>query len=308
MKYAIAVLTMISLLIAGCEDEEMVSSGPTPKDPATATRSSVDRFSMTAGNLFVRDATNGLPAANAAINFDVAPFVTVGFGPSGQVVSYYNFDIQPTAPAPIYVLFKDGEATPVTGQLNIINVKPGDMGYNDFWQVTKVTVPADYVANVVTSYDEIVQAGYQIDTLTTIVNCPVVPEGSTASMRVGGGSSGLVMGWYKGEVVFYFSFEEHPLATVGGMVPLSPIYVAFNINPDQPGGGPPSGFLTEPGSDQTHNVVATVPGDAGYSPLWLVNIYDNASFGSVSDLATAQAAPLKAAGAATVNCPIVSVP
>jgi len=39
-----------------------------------------------------------------------------------------------------------------------------------------------------------------------------------------------------------------------------------------------------------------------------VNIYDNASFNAVSDLPSALLAPLKVAGAAIVNCPIVSVP
>ena len=92
------------------------------------------------------------------------------------------------------------------------------------------------------------------------------------------------------------------------MVPTSPIYVMFNINPDQQDGGPGSGFKTEPGTTQTHNVVATLPGDAGYSPLWLVSVLDNAAFDSVTDLASAAAATVLGAGVATVNCPIVSVP
>ena len=64
--------------------------------------------------------------------------------------------------------------------------------------------------------------------------------------------------------------------------------------------------MTETGSMQTHNVVATLPGDAGYSPLWAVSIYDDAAFASVSNLATATAAAHLAAGP-LVNCPIVSV-
>src|SRR5690349_21387737 len=59
---------------------------------------SVDRFSATAGHLMVRDATNGLPAANAAINFDQGPFITKGKGPTGQNVEYYNFDVQTLDP------------------------------------------------------------------------------------------------------------------------------------------------------------------------------------------------------------------
>jgi hypothetical protein len=43
----------------------------------------------------------------------------------------------------------------------------------------------------------------------------------------------------------------------------------------------------------------------GYSPLWAVQIYDNADFASVTDLASAQQAQLLAPDAALVNCPII---
>jgi hypothetical protein len=254
----------------------------------------------------VRDGMNGLPAANVAINFDQAPFITKGFGPAGQVAEYYNFDVQPTAPAPIWVLFRSGETTPVAGQLNIIDKIPGESGYNDFWVVRKVTVPTDYVANSVTSYAEIVALGYTIESTDMIVNCPVVPEGSTATKRLAGESNALVQGWYKDKACFYFSFMEHPL--VGSTVPTSPIYVIFNINPDQPNGGPPSGFMVDGGTDQTHNVLATVPGQAAYSPLWRVSVIDNTDFGSVSDLASAQGATIMAMNVMNVNCPVVNYP
>ncbi len=297
-----AVVLAVSALAIACDDPAA------PQNPETATRALIDRFSSSAGMLFVRDATNGLPAAGQPVNFDQGPFITQGFGPNGEITQYYNFDVQPTAPAPIYVLFREGESAPVSGQLNIVDVIPGDQGYNDFWQVVKVTVPRNYVANGVTSLEEIETAGYGMETTNTIVNCPIVPEGSTATKRLGGGSAGLVQGWYRGQAVFYFAFEERALtSTSGGSVPLSPIYVTFNINPDQPGGGPASGFKTEPGTSQTHNVVATLPANSGYSPLWIVNVYDNADFGSVRNLATAQGARVKGAGVALVNCPVVLI-
>jgi hypothetical protein len=255
----------------------------------------------------VRTASNGLPAANAPIHYDEAPFITQGLGPAGQVVEYYNFDVKPTAPAPIYVLFESGASTPVSGQLNIIDVLPGAAGYNDFWQVMKVTVPTGYVANTVASLAEITTAGYAVTATDMIVNCPVVPAGSTATKRLGGGTPSLIQGWYQDEVVDYFTFDEAMLTTTSaGAVPLSGIYVTFNANPGQANGGPSSGFETEPGSMQTHNVVETVPGDTSYSPLWAVSIYDDADFGSVSNLSTAEAATMVAAGP-NVNCPVVSV-
>jgi len=135
----------------------------------------------------------------------------------------------------------------------------------------------------------------------------VVPDKSKASMRLNGESAALQRAWYRGQVAKFFSFDEAPLAAAGANVPLSPIYVTFNINPGEPNGGPGSGFRTEPGSEQTHNVPFTLPGDPGYSPLWLVAIYDNADFPSVHDRATALKAKVLAPGAATVNCPIVFV-
>ncbi len=291
------VLFLIPSLLVACGDD----GGLLPRDPDTATRAMVDRFSASAGTLMVRDGQNGLPAAGAAVDFDRGPFITTGLAPSGQVTRYYNFDVQPTAPASIYVLARDGQ--PVDGQLNIIDAVPGMVGYNDFWQVVMVEVPDDYVVNSVTSLAAILDLGLAMTTTQTLVNCPVVPEGSTATRRFGGAAAPLHRGWFRDELVTYFTFEEKALT--GAVVPTSDIFVTFNLNPDQPGGGPPSGFRTESGSAQTHNVVATSPSMPGYSPLWSVQIYDNSAFASVRDLATAQQAPVMAADAALVNCPTV---
>jgi hypothetical protein len=281
-----------------------------PLDPATAPKASIDRFSAEAGTLFVRDAGNGLPGPNQPIDFDQGPFITQGLAPDGRSVKYYNFDVQPETTAPIFALFREGEATPVPGQLNIVDVIPGDPGYNDFWHVHKVTVPADYEANSITSVAELMSMGYPIERTDIIVNCPVVPLGSTADLRFTDEDPGLTLGWYKDQVIYYFNFSEGDLTTPAPPqghpdVPVADILVTFNINPDQPGGGPPSGFMTEPGTMQTHNVVDSIPGDPDYSPFWDVDVYDNAAFASVSDLASAQAAPLLATGVALVNCPVV---
>jgi hypothetical protein len=293
-------LLIVTFFLASCDkntDDPIVGV-----NPDTAEKQSIDRFAVGTGMLMVRDATNGLPAANAAINFDQAPFITHGLTAAGSHVSYYNFDVMSTTPAPIFVPMING--VPVDGQLNIIDKIPGDLGYNDFWQVNKVDVPADFVANSITSFSDIVAKGYTVTAMPAIVNCPVVPVGSTASMRVGGGTNGLIRGWYKGKVVSYFTFEEKALT--GTSVPTSPIYVMFNINPDQPNGGPGSGFIAETGTDQTHNVLATVPADAAYSPLWSVNVINNADFNTVSNLSTAQSANIMAMGVALVNCPVAA--
>jgi len=298
-------ITTLSMLICFIVISAVVTA---QADPDTAKDVSIDRFSMEAGHLMVRDESNGLPGPNEPIDFDVEPFITKGLGPDGELISYYNFDVQPTEPAPIYVLFHEGEETPVQDQMNIIDMIPGDEGYNDFWEVQKVTVPMDYVANTVTSYSQIMDAGYTIEETTKLVNCPVVPFGSTATLRLGDESPELTVGWYKGMTVYYFNFLENDLMTnESDMVPTSPIYVTFNINPDMEGGGPGSGFVTDTATGRTHNVTATLPDDASYSPLWWVSVYDNADYDNVGDLASAQAANILAAGVANVNCPVVKI-
>ncbi|MEO8182754.1 MAG: hypothetical protein ABI895_28300 [Deltaproteobacteria bacterium] len=308
-----------ALLLPACSDDNMMDAaddsmtedgmgGTTAVEalnPDTARSVVIDRFSMAAGMLQVRDASNGLPGPGEAVDFDQPPFITRGLGPEGESVRYYNFDVQPTRPAPIYALFREGEGSPVAGQLNIVDVIPGAAGYNDFWRVMRVTVPRDYVANTVTSVDQIQARGFTAQSTDQLVNCPIVPARSTATLRAKPEDRGLVRGWYRGQVVYYFSFSEQALA--GSSVPVAPIYVTFNIDPGAVGGGPASGFRTETGSEQTHNVLAALPGSDGYSPLWSITPYDNDDFATVMDLASARAATILAEGVATVNCPVADI-
>ena len=296
----LAVAAAIAMLALACGDDDVATGPAYDNEP----RAQIDRFSDAAATLFRRSTMPSLPAANTAIDLDVAPFVTRGLGPDGQVVRYYNFDRQPFAPAPIYVLYREGESQPVSGQANIVDAIPGDAGYSDFWRVVRVTVPRGYVANTIRSRTEIVASGYAIEETDAIVNCPIVPEGSHGDE--GDAVDGLTVGWYRNQVVFYFTFGAPLTITQEDEVPFAPIFVTFNVNPDEPNGGPASGFRTEPGTAQTHNVVAAIPGQPGYSPYWAVIPYDNAEFANVVDLAAAQAAP-NFGIAAFVNCPIVFV-
>ena len=157
-----------------------------PLDPQTAPKAMIDRFSPPFATLFDRANVPGLPGPNEPIDFDQGPLITMGLAPDGSHVKYYNFDVLPEQAADIFVLFREGEMMPVTDQLNIVDSIPGDPDYNDFWLVHKVTVPADYVANTITSEDEIIASGYPVEATDTIVNCPIVPDGSTAE-RAGTG-------------------------------------------------------------------------------------------------------------------------
>lgn len=297
-------LACVLLTCTACDN----TTDPLISDAYSAPKATIDRFSDAAGTLFRRSTNAELPAAGEPINFDESPFLTQALGPEGHIVKYYNFDVMPRDPAPLYVFFRQGDNVPLEKQPHIVDVIPGDKGYSDFWQVHKVMVPADYTINSATSLAEIKEAGYPIKATPKIVNCPIVPKGSTASYRYRDDADpGLHHGWYKGKVIYYFIFQEHPLRlTPYGGMPVSDLYVTFNANPDSKNGGFASGFKTEPDDrSQTHNVTATIPADAAYSPLRLVTIYDNADFGDVSDLSSAQEAHILAPHTALVNHPMV---
>ena len=63
-------IVMTVLFFASCKKDAAVIG----KDINTAEKVSVDRFSAVAGHLMVRSATNGMPAANAAVNFSILVF------------------------------------------------------------------------------------------------------------------------------------------------------------------------------------------------------------------------------------------
>jgi len=181
----------------------------------------------------------------------------------GSKTFYYEFGTNTPATgggtginsAPIYVLVTGfdagGNPQVVEGQHNIVDVIPGEAGYSDLWQVTFVTVPADYQANTIKSADALLEAGYEQTPTETYVNCPIVPAGSTLADE----GPELVQGWYKGQEVFYFGFPENRPVT-------APIYVL--VTGFDAGGNP------QPVAGQA-NIVDVVPGDENYSAFWNVN-------------------------------------
>jgi hypothetical protein len=276
-----------------------------PKDADRAPIASVDRYSDNAGTLLMRSKDKRLPAPNQPTDFDKAPLNTLGLSPKGEPALYYHLDVQSTTPAPVYVFYQKGRVEPVAGQLVVIDTLPGEKGYNDFRRVWKVLVPKDYVPNTITDTATLQSAGFNIEKTDKLENMAVVPDGSRARVRFGGGEMVLQRAWYKGQVAKFFLFDEAPLSVTGDDVPVSPIYDGFTINPGDPNGG--DEFHLEPDSVQTHNVVASVPGDADYSPLWLRVVYDSAAWNAVHNLETAVKAKVIPTDPLLINCPIVSI-
>ena len=145
-----------------------------------------------------------------------------------------------------------------------IDVVPGDPGYSDF---------------------------FVLEGTRQVIDCPVVPTGT----RPREGNPTVRELTYRGSKVECLQFGEPLTLDDAGHMPTSPIYVTF---------GSEGGFVREGDTPQTHNVVFSLPGDADYSPLWAVHIYDPRAFPLVHDESTALRARLVKEGP-LVNCPVV---
>ena len=218
-----------------------------------------------------------------------------------QPVRYYDFGMNSAtnggavATAPIYVFVHgmDAEGNPrfVEGQHNIVDVRPGDTGYSDLWQVMLVTVPEDYTPDSITSVGQLMGMGYEITPTDMLVNCPIVEDGTTLE-----GGEALVQGWYRGEEVYYPDFGLNPAAAI-------PIW-AFITGMDSEGAPQ---FV-----EGQQNVIDAVPTDAGYSAFWRVNLvvvpegYVPNSVRSRADL-DAMGYEVVQTGM-VVNCPVTEFP
>ena len=216
-------------------------------------------------------------------------------------VKYYDFGMNTglasgstVESAPIYVFIHgmnaDGTPDFVEGQHNIVDVRPGDDGYSDLWQVMMVTVPSDYEPDSITSKEEIDDAGLEVTATDMFVNCPIVPAGSTLE-----DGPALTQGWYKGEEVFYPDFGANSPVAI-------PIYVFIHgMNAD----GTPD-FV-----EGQANIIDAVPGDAGYSAFWRVTMVTVPAGYTPNSIRSADA--VTASGFTmtqtdlVVNCPVTEV-
>jgi len=235
---------------------------------------------------------------------------------NNYAVTYYDFGMAPQVTADIFLLFTANGAA-VAGQHNIVDQIPAglvveknvsDPGTSPFWRVNKVTVNNTYVANAYKSLSDLTGAGLAIVPTTVIINCPLVPAGSTLLNDPGNPTHPISQGWYRGNPVFYFSFETNDQATAtaaslvyapgmgsGTSVYVIPIYVT----------NPPGGAVVLAGQ---RNVIDAFLGDPGYSPLWQVTLSTPPAGNTklqTSRLAMSNAAWTFATQPNFVNCPLV---
>jgi hypothetical protein len=182
------------------------------------------RLALAAGTAFAA-ACASAPSAPAQID---PPFPTPGpLGATarvyaveqgwfdGQVVQYYNLGtntpLRPDNPGrvlvtPVWIFVTgvnpDGGPIKLDGQDSLFDAVPGEAGYTDLWQAFFVTPPADYAPNRFTSAEALLASGLQIEKQALLVNCPIVPPGSSLA----DGAKELTKGWVRGEPVVYFDF------------------------------------------------------------------------------------------------------
>jgi hypothetical protein len=241
------------------------------------------------------------PWALAAAQAQSTEFALVSGWYRDRQVEYYDFGANTALDAtgavevaPIYVFIygmnADGTPNFVEGQHNIVDVKPGDDGYSDLWQVMMVTVPADYEPDSVKSAADIDDAGFEVTATDMFVNCPLVSAGSTLE-----GGEPLVQGWYKDEEVFYPDFGMNSRAAI-------PIYVFIHgMNAD----GTPD-FV-----EGQNNIIDAVPGDAAYTAFWQVTMVTVPQSYTPNSLRSASAVMASGFPRTTtemiVNCPVTTV-
>ncbi len=301
----IAVSMIMFAIVVGtaCSNESAVEAVPVHIDSETGIEFiAIDRFSDEAGTMMRRSDNPELPAPNEPVDYDT-DFLTHALGPSGEDVGYYAFDVSSLRSAPVYsVVYESDTSQRVKGQGSIFDVIPGDEGYNDFWQVVEVLVPDDYTPDTLRSLDDIERSGFDLKWTGTIVNCPIVPYGSSAKL-----AKRSVFGWYEGYRVQYFSFEaqQASVANPGTLdVPYAIIRVIFEKN------DPAKGMKIDPVTGKTHNVFDTIPGDRLYRALWRHDFVDEAAFESIHDWESSKAADKVDVGMDNilVNCPVVIWP
>ena len=214
----------------------------------------VDRFSTKAATRLRRDRVRGLPGPNEPIHLDAPPFLLEVTGPGGRKARCYDLDLRPARPARFYV-FYDAQGNYLLTQFPIVDVAPGDPGYTDLWDLWKVTVPpgfpADNSLRDMTTLEKLLagkESGFIAERTGALLNGPIVPEGSSASMKADrrDGAAALRYVWYRGRRAPYLYFEQ----TLRIAAELSPV-ASMTMG---------AGAMA----------VSELPGDPAYSPLWRV--------------------------------------
>jgi hypothetical protein len=173
----------------------------------------------------------------------------------GRAVQYWDAGAATPAVSNVCVLYRKGSNTPIPfdQQYPIVDAVVGDAAYSPFRHVIKVTVPASYVANTMTSIADLVNALYLDPALPvftyTAWDAPSVDENATLD----GSSEAPMPVWYDGRIAFVFRFADNDVLVNRntGEVAVSEIIE-----------------ISRSGEQLAGNTIFSVrKGDQGYSPL-----------------------------------------
>ena len=224
-------------LLAVAADVPGPDSGRTDRDPAPKVESeseaplvAVDRFSDAAGTRFRRSVDPTLPGPNVAFSLDDPRFRLPVTGPAGERASCYDLDVRPAKPKRFYV-FYDSLNNYRLGQYPVIEAVPGDAGYSDLWDIWKVHTPDSFGETNWVRDAETVEAllanktsGFTAESTGVYLNAPVVPEGTTASLKAEGRTGGATQryyAWYRGKRAPYLYFEGSLRLGADGTIPVA---------------------------------------------------------------------------------------
>ena len=246
----------------------------------------IDRFSDAAAVFYRRADHANLPDAGEPIDFDRF-FLHRALGPNQEQIQFYNFDVRRKTPANVYFIV-DRRGDRIPRQLPIFDEIPGDAGYNDLRRVIEVRMTgSDFQPNSLSSLADIQAAAAETTVTDQIMNCVIVPDGSSARLRFDPTDAvGLHDGWYRDQAIRYLLFENPESRAVvefGGQEISAPVMYAFFENDTDPTDG-----FADDGAGLTHNVVTRLPEQEGYSPLWALRVFRLSVFDRVVSVGSAQ--------------------
>ena len=228
---ALVALAQSDPITTGQPDHGRADRNPAPQgEPGLeAPLVPIDRFSDAAGTRFRRSADKSLPGPNVPFSLDDPRFRLEVEGPDGRKASCYQLDARPAKPNRFYV-FYDSANNYRLGQYPVIDSVPGDPGYSDLWDIWKVHTPdAFYETNWLRDakvLEELLSdktSGFTAESTGVYLNAPIVPDGTSASLKAEGRSGGATQryfAWYRGRRAAYLYFEGSLRLGADGKIPV----------------------------------------------------------------------------------------
>lgn len=196
---------------------------------------------------------------------------------NGQIAWYWLVGGSSASVNPVY-FFNYQNGAPVHGQYPIIDVKPGDSSYSHFWEINNVTVPSGYAPNAIkslTSLNAAKQAGLvTIKDAGRSLNGPLVAH--SVKIAVVNGEPQFQLVWYRTDVATMAVFETNLPSGGEGAIDIWLIQRDGDRCPLLEPLCSSTGVVTDFNNDgdikDSNDLIDTYPGQAGYSPLWMVSI------------------------------------